>query len=606
MQQPNDMQKKLQKKRGRELAAYFRTLVAKEGLVPTLRRTALYLKRRYGLKKGRFLPKKAALARQRSADTTGWPTISVCVPVYNPDPAFFAQLLASVKAQSYPHWQLCLADASSDPAVVAGLVAQAADRRVQLKRIENAGIALNTNRAADIATGEYIALLDHDDLLGPSALFEMAKAAKETGAAFLYSDEALFTTTMQKAGVGHFKPDYAPQYLLNCNYITHLAVIKRDVFWQVGGLRPAFDGAQDHDLFLRVLELTGGAVHIPKVLYFWRQHAGSTSTGVAAKPYVEEAAIGAIDEHLQRTGVKGRAVKGLFPSTYKVEYEIAGTPLISIIIPSYEHSDELAVCLRSIYEKTLYPHFEVVVVENNSRQPATFQYYEKAKAEYPGLRVEAFPPGGAFNFSALCNFGRRAAKGEYLLFLNNDTEVITPGWLGEMLSLCQQPRVGVVGAMLYYPDDTVQHAGVVTGLGGYAGHSHKYAARGRSGYMFRQAVVQEVSAVTGACLLCGAAMFDEIGGFDEGFSVAYNDVDFCLRAGRAGCSVVFTPYAELYHHESKSRGLDEQGEAKTRFDAEKQRLQQRYGASLLRDPYYNPNLTLDREDFTENDVLTEV
>lgn len=601
-----DPQQQSQKKRNRQLVAYFRQLVGQQGFAAAIGRAFGYFKRRYGSKKGRFLPKKAALAAQRAADTGGWPTISICVPVYNVNPAFWQQLLQSVLAQSYPRWQLCIADAGSDGDAVRQSVEKLDDSRILYKKVKNIGIAANTNRAAELASGDYIALLDHDDLLAPNAMYEMAKAAHQTGAGFLYSDEALFEKDMQRPVVGHFKPDYSPQYLLNCNYIAHLTAIRRDLFEAVGGFNPALDGSQDHDLYLRILEKTAGAVHIPKVLYYWRQHAGSTSTGTGAKPYVRQAALAAIDAHLARIGQPGKAADGKFPSTYKVDYEVTGNPLVSIVIPSHEHAEDLRKCLASVYQKTTYHNFEVVVVENASKQPETFACYKEIQQSYPNCRVETYTPQGGFNFSAICNFGRKQAKGEYLLFLNNDVEVITPGWLEEMLQLCQLPQVGIVGAMLYYPDDTVQHAGVVVGLGGYAGHSHKYARRGGSGYMFRMACVQELSAVTGACLMVKAAVFDQLDGFDEGFTVAYNDVDFCLRAGKAGHSVVFTPYAELYHHESKSRGSDEKGEALARFTAEQLRMKQRYGGSLLKDPYYNPNLTYDREDFSESDSLPEV
>ncbi|MDL2325197.1 glycosyltransferase family 2 protein [Ruminococcaceae bacterium OttesenSCG-928-A16] len=604
MPQPKEQQKELKKKRNKELVAYFGQLVGKEGLGATLGRTWRYVKRRYGSKKGRFLPKKATLAAQRTANTTGWPVVSICVPVYNVNPHFWQQLLQSVLAQSYAGWQLCIADASDDGTAVRQSVKALADPRIAYTKVENLGIAQNTNAAAKLATGSYIALLDHDDLLAPNAMFEVAQAAFTTKAGFIYSDEALFVKDMQHPVVGHFKPDYSPQYLLNCNYIAHLTAIETGLFNKVGGLHPAFNGSQDHDLYLRVLEETSNAVHIAKVLYYWRQHAGSTSTGTEAKPYVRQAALDAITQHLQRIGQPGTVVDGKFASTYKVNYKIQGQPLVSIIIPSFEHVEDLRTCLTSIYQKTTYPNFEVVVVENNSKKEETFAYYKQAQAEYPNCRVVTYVPPAGFNFSAICNFGRAQAKGQYLLFLNNDVEVITPDWIEQMLQLCQLPGVGITGAMLYYPDDTVQHAGVIVGLGGYAGHSHKYAVRGRSGYMFRQACVQELSAVTGACLMAKATLFDEIDGFDEAFTVAYNDVDFCLRARATGLSVVFTPYAELYHHESKSRGSDEGGEALQRFKTEQQRMRQRYGQSLMQDPYYNANLTYDREDFTESDSIT--
>lgn len=596
-------EQELQKKRNKELVAYFRQLIGQEGIGPTMKRTLKYIKRRYGSKKGRFLPSKAILAAQRSANTEGWPMISILVPVYNVPELFWQELLQSVLGQTYRNWQLCIADASDVGKDVQASILALQDERFVYRKIENRGISENTNCAAELATGSYIALLDHDDILAPNAMYEIAKTIIHTRAEFVYSDEALFEKDFQRPIVGHFKPDYSPQYLLNCNYIAHLVAIQKNIFDQVGGFEPALDGSQDHDLFLRVLETAPKVVHIPKVLYYWRVHANSTSGGVGAKPYVRQAALTAIDTHLERIERKGKAVDGKFPSTYKVNYQIEGEPFISIIIPSYEHIEDLSLCIQSIYEKTSYKNFEIIVVENNSKKPETFAYYEKIQKEHPNCKVVEYKQAAGFNFSAICNFGRLYAKGEYLLFLNNDIEVITENWLEEMLQLCQLQEVGVVGSLLYYPDDTVQHAGVIVGLGGYAGHSHKYARRGGSGYMFRQACVQELSAVTGACMFVKALVFDEMKGFDEGFSVAYNDVDFCLRVRNAGYSIIFTPYAELYHHESKSRGSDESGAALERFKNEQDKMKKRYGENLLKDPYYNPNLTYDREDFTESDSI---
>ena len=592
-------------KRMRELAGFFAQTVRTDGFGPTLKRSAAFLKRRFGSKKGHFLPQKETLAAQRALDygALGWPAVSICVPLYNTPQKYLRQLLDSVLGQTCPNWQLCLADASD---AAHGDVAQtvrayqARDARIVYTKVENKGISANTNAAAALAAGEYLGLADHDDVLAPHAVYEMMKAAHETGAAFLYSDEALFTSDVRRPTAGHFKPDFAPDYLNCCNYICHFSVFQKALFDAVGGLDPACDGSQDHDLFLKLSE-RAVPVHVPKVLYYWRVHEGSTSGGTGAKPYVAAAAKRAVAGHLARTGAKGAVADGLFPSTYKVEYAVEGNPLVSILIPNKDHADDLRKALTSIFTKTAYPNYEVLVVENNSVEPATFDYYRELQKQHPNCRVVTYE--GGFNFSAINNFGRKAARGEYLLLLNNDVEVINGTWLGEMLALCAQPGVGIVGAKLYYPDDTIQHAGVIVGLGGYAGHSHKYAKRGGSGYMFRAATVQDLSAVTAACLLVKAAVYDEAGGLDEGFAVAFNDVDFCLRVRALGYRVLFTPYAELYHYESKSRGLDTKGPARERFEGERRRMKQRYGERLLRDPFYNPNLTLDREDFSESDAL---
>ena len=605
-----------QLKRARELGRYAVQLAREEGLSTMARRGAGFFKRRFLGKKARYLPTKNYLAAQRAeyagktADSCGLPKISILTPLYNTPPAYLRAFLDSFLNQTAPNGQLCLADASDPAHPEVGRIVEeyrAKNQQIVYKKIENKGIAANTNAAAALAEGEYLALADHDDVLAPHAMAEMGRAildlrAKGQPDGFLYSDEALFEKDIRRPRAAHFKPDYAPDYFLCCNYICHLAVFRRDLFEAVGGERPECDGSQDHDLFLRLIEQNGGAAHLPQVLYYWRVHAGSTSGGTEAKPYVAAAAKKALADHLARTGRKGEVCDGLFPSTYRVKWEIEGEPLVSILIPNKDHTADLEKCLSSIYEKTQWKKFEVIVIENNSTEPETFDYYEKAPARYPGLRVVKWP-GKGFNFSAINNFGRQSAQGEYLLLLNNDVEILNGDWLTELLRPCaHEGGAAICGAMLYYPDDTIQHAGVVTGLGGYAGHSHKYRPRGGSGYLFRAATVQDFSAVTGACLLVKTSVYDQVGGLDEGFAVAFNDVDFCLRVREAGYRIAWTPYAQLYHYESKSRGGDEKDPVKARrFAAEQQRLYDRHGReNILDDPYYNPSLTYDREDFSES------
>ena len=605
---------KLKLKRIKELLGYALTVLRDEGPGPLLRRAAGFARRRLFGKRARYLPKKAVLEAQRQAAAggEGLPLVSVCVPLYNTPQQYLLHLLESLSWQTSPAWQLCLADASDPGHPEVGRLVEEAQKadgrgRILYTRVENKGISANTNAAAQLATGEYLALADHDDVLAPHAVYTVQQAVLDTGAAFLYSDEALFTKSIRRPMVGHFKPDFAPEYLLCCNYICHLSAFRRELFFEVGGERTACDGSQDHDLFLRLTERLeeDQIVHIPQVLYYWRVHGGSTSGGVEAKPYVAKAAKKAIADHLERTGQRGTVRDGLFPSTYKVDFEIEGEPLVSILIPSKDHAGDLDKCLRSIYEKTEWRNFEMIVIENNSTEAETFAYYEAITqgGRYPRCQVARYQ--GPFNFSAINNFGRTYAKGDYLLLLNNDVEVINGGWLTELLMQASRPGVAMCGAMLYYPDDTIQHAGIITGLGGYAGHSHKYKPRGGSGYMFRAATVQDLSAVTAACLLVRAEVYDKLEGLDEDFTVAFNDVDFCLRARRAGWRVVWTPYAQLYHHESKSRGIDERDKAKKeRFSGEQRRLTERFGQqALTRDPYYNPSLTLDREDFSESGDL---
>ncbi len=616
---------KLKLKRIRELFGYAFDLLKSQGFLAMARRALGFFRRRLFGKRARYLPARRVLAAQRADLADRWaggealPLVSICVPLYNAPEKCLREFLASVFDQTSTRWELCLADASDEAhAYVGEIVAQraafaqkiapAADR-VKYVKVENKGISANTNAAAALATGEYLALADHDDILAPHAVYTLQMNILESDAAFLYSDEALFKKSIRRPMVAHFKPDFAPDYLGCCNYIGHLTAIRRSLYFEAGGERTECDGSQDHDLFLRLADRLDETqiCHIPQVLYYWRVHGGSTSGGAAAKPYVAKAAKKAIADHLERTGQRGEVRDGLYPSTYKVDYEIEGEPLVSILIPNMDHVEDLEKCLSSVYKKTSWRNFEVIVIENNSKEAATFDYYKKITGPggYPACRVVEYKAQGGFNFSAINNFGRKAAKGDYLLLLNNDVEVINRGWLTEMLMQASRPGVAMCGAMLYYPDDTIQHAGIVTGLGGYAGHSHKYRPRSSGGYMFRAATVQDFSAVTAACMLVRSAVFDALDGLDEGFTVAFNDVDFCLRARRAGWRVVWTPYAQLYHYESKSRGIDEKDKAKkARFAGEQQRLTQRFGReNLIRDPYYNPGLTLDREDFSESGDL---
>ncbi len=596
------MSVKLRLKRIKELFSYGAVALREDGFLPTFKRAFGFFKRRFGAKKGRFIPPKNILSAMRAKDTAHMPTFSICVPLYNTPPKYLRQFLDSVIAQTCANWQLCLADASDkDNTHVGDIVKQYADARIVYEKIDNDGISDNTNAAVYLATGDYIALADHDDILAPHAIYTMAHAAHATGAKFLYSDEALFTKDYKKPLAGHFKPDFAKDYLLSCNYICHFSAIDRNLFLEIGGLDKQCDGSQDHDLFLRLSEVTT-PYHVPYVLYYWRVHANSTSGGTAAKPYVEESAKNAINAHLLRTGAFGEAQSGLFPSTYKVVYKMHDTPLVSIIIPNKDHIDDLDKAVKSIIEKTTYKNYEIIIAENNSEDDETFEYYNKLQKSHNNIQIVYYK--GGFNFSAINNFAQKSAKGEYLLLLNNDIEVINGTWLDEMMGICTQDGVGIVGAKLYYPDDTLQHGGVITGLGGYAGHSHKYAKRGTSGYMFRTSTVQNFSAVTAACLLVKTSVYLQVGGLDEEFTVAFNDVDFCLRVRNAGYRIVFTPYAELYHYESKSRGLDEKDTAKReRFDGERARMKKLYGDTLTKDPFYNINLTLDIEDFSESAAL---
>jgi glycosyltransferase involved in cell wall biosynthesis len=544
---------------------------------------------------------EAELARQRDFVFEKSPCFSIVVPLYNTPNDFLVEMINSVLASTYSNWELCLADGSdAEHAYVAKTCLDFAekDSRIKYKKIEkNLGISGNSNVALEMATGDFIALFDHDDKLHPSALFEAAKAASD-GADFIYTDEAKFSTHEKKDAYDFFfKPDFSPDTLRGYNYICHFTVFSRSLYEQVGGFRSAFDGSQDYDLILRLTEKAKKAVHIPKILYYWRCHAASVASDISAKPYTVTSAKLALGEHLERMGLEGEVLDSSFLSTYRIKYAIKGEPLVSVIIPNKDHADDLDNCLKSVFGLSTYKNFEVIVVENNSTEQATFDYYEQAQKEYANLRVVRWEH--EFNYSKINNFGAQYAKGEYFILLNNDIEIITPEWIEEMLMLNQRDDVGISGMMLYYPDDTVQHAGVILGIGDVAGHSHKYFRRGESGYFYRMSVVQNYSAVTAAALMVRASVYHEVGGLEESFAVAFNDVDFCMKVRQAGYKVLWTPYAEAYHYESKSRGYENDKAKIKRFHSEIANFNSRWGDVLASgDPYYNPNLTNEREDFS--------
>lgn len=539
------------------------------------------------------IPLRRELKAQRAANLQE-PKISVVVPVYNTPLRFFKQMLASVQRQTYQNWQLVLVDASDGDHPEPGALARrraAKDPRILYKKVENQRIAGNTTAGFALATGEYLVLLDHDDLLYPNALFECVQVIQKTSADFVYSDEIVLDASLKKLGGYHFKPDFAPDYLRGCNYITHLACFSRPLLDEAGAWESLeFEGAQDHDLLLRLTEKAKRIEHIKKVLYIWRGHAGSTASGMEAKPYAIAAGERAIDAHLARVGLPGkaRAVEGA-PGAFQIRYELTANPLISVLIPNKDHVDDLERCLSSLYKNAGYDNFEVLVLENNSTDPATESYYAALPAAYPRCRVLQYE--GAFNFSAVNNFGAAQAKGEHLLLLNNDIEVLSPDFLRELLSYSQRADVGAVGAKLYYPDDTIQHAGVIMGINGSAGHSHKGYPRAAVGDLYRLVTAQDYMAVTGACLMTKTALYRAAGGLDEErFAVAYNDVDYCLKLWQQGLHNVFTPRAEAYHHESKSRGLDTTPENAARYAQEKANFYAKYQAYIDQyDPYYNPH-----------------
>ena len=551
-----------------------------------------------------FTPKE--LEAQRKKVFEHGIKFSVIVPLYNTPEQYLIEMIESVIAQTYSNWELCLADGSDDSHENVGKLVQKyakKDPRILYKKLEkNLGISGNTNACLEMSSGDYISLFDHDDLLHESALYCVMEAIEKDGADFIYTDENTFHVTPKDAYHPHFKPDFSPDTLRSYNYICHFTSFSRALYSEVGGFRSEFDGSQDYDMILRLTEKASKIVHIPKILYYWRCHKASVASDISAKPYTLVAAKKALDEHLCRLGLSGKSVDTRIPSVYKIEYDIVGEPLVSIIIANKDYIDDLDKCITSIVTRSTYKNYEIIVVENNSTDPRTFNYYDEVTKRYPQVRV-VYWKGQGFNYSKINNFGFEASRGEHIILLNNDIEILTPSWIEEMLMFSQREDVGAVGAMLYYPDDTVQHAGVIIGIGAdpeaaVAGHSHKYFKRGEYGYASRLCLAQNLSAVTAACIMIRASVYEAVGGLDESFAVAFNDVDLCMKIRESGHLIVWTPFAEAYHYESKSRGLETTPEKVARFNSEINNFLGKWRSVRdAGDPYYNPNLTLEREDF---------
>ena len=531
--------------------------------------------------------------------------ISILVPLWNTPQDFLKEMLDSVEWQTYGNWELCLADGSDAAHAYVGKICReyaAKDPRIVYRQLEkNEGISGNTNECCKMATGEYIGLFDHDDILHPSALYEYAKVINEKNADYIYCDEATFKNgDINRMITMHFKPDYAVDTLRANNYICHFSVFSRKLLDGTELFRTKFDGSQDHDMILRLTDRAEHIVHVPRLLYYWRSHAGSTAADINAKPYAIESARGAVADHLRKHGFDHFTITSTraFETIFKITYEILGEPKISIVIPNKDHAEDLRRCITSIVEKSTWENYEILVAENNSASREIFSYYEELKND-PRIRILTYE--GEFNYSRINNFAVKEAEGEYILLLNNDTQVITVNWMEELLMYAQRPDVGAVGGKLYYADKTIQHAGVVIGLGAHrtAGHVHYGQKRENLGYMGRLCYAQDMTAVTGACLMVKKAAYEQVGGLDEGFAVSLNDVDFCLKLRKAGYLNVFTPFAELYHFESASRGLDDQGEKAQRYNEESARFREKWKAELeAGDPYFNPNFSLDKPDFS--------
>ena len=540
---------------------------------------------------------KRVLRRQKHASFAQKPLISIVIPLYCTPLPYLKELIESVRRQSYENWQLCLADGSPDDKAKEFLEKHyGREKRIVYQKLkENGGISANTNAAAELAKGEYLMFCDHDDTLEPDALYEIVKAINDTDADVVYTDEDKVSMDGQHYFDPNFKPDFNLFRLRENNYICHIFVVRKSLTDETGMLRSEFDGAQDFDFILRCCEKAKKITHIPKVLYHWRCHMDSTAADPSSKAYAYEAGRKAIREHYQRMGIDAKVDMTERPGWYRSHIKVQGNPMVSIIIPNKDHTDDLELCLFSMSRKSTYRNYEVLIVENNSEKEETFEYYKKLPERYPKVRVLTWEK--EFNYSAINNFAAEEAQGEYLLFLNNDVEILTPDWIEEMLQNCQQENVAAVGAKLYYPDDTIQHAGVVLGLGGIAGHIMCRASREDPGYFGRMISVQEISAVTAACMMVKKSEFDSVKGFDETFQVAFNDIDLCMKFRAAGKKIVFTPYAELYHYESKSRGLEDTPEKQFRFDKEVKRFQEKWAQQLeMGDPYYSPNLSVTEGD----------
>ena len=565
-------------------------------------------------------PKDADLKLQIKKQFKMSPKISVIVPMYKTKEKFFKDLVNCMINQTYSNWELCLADGSPEQNENLKKYYEK-DERIKYKFLnDNLGIAGNTNAAIEMTTGDYIALLDHDDILADYALYEVVNCINMfPNAEFMYSDEDKIDENDNRYDA-YFKPDFAPDTLRCQNYICHFSIFKKELMEKLNGFKADYDGAQDYDIFLRMSEITKpeNIKHIPKILYHWRVHNQSTAKlNSNAKNYAFEAGKKAIEDHLKRVGLEGQVSEGCIEGIYRVDYKVKDNPKVSIVIPNKDGKDILKVCIESVLEKTTYKNYEIVVVENNSETEEIYEYYKEiiknekirvvnyntgkeikeeneCNLDYTNSNKIKVKPG--FNYSAIINFGVRMSIGEYAIQLNNDTELITPNWLEIMLGYCQREDVGAVGVKLYFPDETIQHAGIIVGIGGIAGNRFKSIPKNGHGYFAKESMVENLSAVTGACLMAPKTIYEEVNWMNEDLAVAFNDVDFCLKIREKGYLVVYNPFVEFWHYESKSRGQENTPAKIKRFQGEMSTFEQRWGDILDEgDPYYNVNLSLDTE-----------
>ena len=521
------------------------------------------------------------------------PKVSIVMPVYNVEEQWLRACIDSVRNQYYENWELCIADDNSSDAHIKPLLEEfkMLDSRIKVVyREENGHISEASNSALAIATGEFVGLLDNDDTLADFALYEVVKLLNQHPQAdLIYSDEDKLSED-NKRSQPFFKTDWAPDILLATNYICHFGVYRKNIIDEIGGFRKGYEGAQDYDLVLRFTEKTDQIFHIQKILYHWRMISNSTAVNPDSKGYAFEAGLKSLEDALERRGIKGTVSHGAFPGVYNIEYEIVNNGLVSVIIPTRDNAADLKACIDSIYEKTIYENFEIIVADNGSEKEETFKLFEyytkKYQDQFKVVRIDM-----PFNFSKINNLAVQESKGEYLLFLNNDITVITKGWMKRMVSYAQQQHVGAVGAKLYYPDNTIQHAGVLLGMGGVAGHGHVGYPRGDYGYFGKLVTTNNYSSVTAACMMVKREDFDRVNGFEEKLTVAFNDVDFCLKLYEAGKYNVWLHNVELYHYESKSRGAEDTYSKYKRFNSEIKYMKDHWLKYIKNDPYYNRNLT---------------
>lgn len=552
----------------------------------------------------RHYPSQAILDMQRQHEFDYQPKISIVIPLYKTPQKYLDELVQSVKAQTYANWELCLSDGSGENSPMTEILKayEAEDERIKVAHNEKQlHISDNTNAALAISTGDFIAFADHDDLLAPHALYECVSELNEDPTIeILYSDEDKIDMNGKEHFMPHMKPDFNIDLLRSGNYICHLFVVKREIYDTVGNLRHEYDGAQDFDFTLRCVETSKHIKHIPKILYHWRAHKDSTAENPESKNYAYESGARAAQAHFDRLGIKATVVQSIHKGVYRTKYELEEQPLVSIIIPNKDHIADLKKCISSIEKKSTYHNYEIIVVENNSTEPETFEYYKTIEKECSKVKV-LYWQGTGFNYPAINNYGVEHSKGDYVLLLNNDTEVVNDDWLEELLGYCMRADVGAVGARMYYEDGTIQHAGVIVGLGGVAGHAFAGSVPEDPGYCARIHMAQNYSAVTAACMLIKKAVYEQVGGLDEKFAVAFNDVDLCLKIREAGYLIVYNPYVELNHYESKSRGFEDTKEKVQRFNSEVELFKTRWHDFLQKgDPCYSPNLTLDKHDFSLN------